>query len=203
MSDESKPLEEIGRANEEAYHRTRDAELIAQLRAKLATEKNASDIQAETGVSDEAMLNRLAGLGITKGTLPIVHLVPLFNVAWADGEIQDAERLLLEEAAAATGINDGDARALFDEMLTTPPNANLVAACTAFISMLLTVLPEDEATQSRDNLVNMSIKIADACGGVFGLWGRIEGAERTSLERIAQRLADAHPQAANDLMKRL
>jgi hypothetical protein len=203
MSNDSDSLKKRGQANEDAYHRTQDEALIEGLRKRMQNQASAEAIKAETGVEDDALLARLAELGMTPETVPVLHLVPLFDVAWADGEIQDAERVLLNEAAAATGVTDGPARALFDEMLETPPNAQLVATSVAFISSLLHVLPAAEAEAAKNNLLDLSVRVADACGGVFGLWGRIEDSERAALNRVAERLAEGHPDAAKSLLDRL
>ena len=203
MSNDSNPIEKIGQANEESYHRTQDNILIAELRKKMENQARADALKTETSIEDDGLLNRLAELGITPDTLPVLHLVPLFDVAWADGEIQDGERVLLNEAAQAHGITDGPARTLFDAMLEKPPETKLIAAATAFISSILHILPEDEAAAAKGNLVDLSVRVADACGGVFGLWGRIEDSERAALNRVAERLAEGHPDAAKALLERL
>tara|TARA_B100001250_G_scaffold378950_1_gene369180 strand:+ start:231 stop:842 length:612 start_codon:yes stop_codon:yes gene_type:complete len=203
MSDKTHPLDQLGQANEESYHRSQDAALIDELRKRLQNEAQVESIKAETGVADDAVLARLAELGITSEMVPVLHLVPLFDVAWADGEVQDGERVLLNEAATATGITEGPARALFEKMLSEPPDAKLVAASMAFISSLLHVLPEGEAEAAKNNLIDLSLRVADACGGVFGLWGRIEESERSALNRVAERLSAGHPDAAKSLLDRL
>lgn len=203
MSNDSNPIEKIGQANEESYHRNQDNVLIAELRKKMENQARAEALKTETSVADDGVLARLAELGITPETVPVLHLVPLFDVAWADGEIQDGERVLLNEAADAYGITEGPARELFESMLSAPPSSQLVAASTAFISSLLHVLPEDEAAVAKGNLVDLSIRVADACGGVFGLWGRIEDSERAALNRVAERLSEGHPDAAKALLDRL
>ena len=124
-------------------------------------------------------------------------------MAWADGEIQETEKHLLLEAAHLTGVTSSPAVDLFEGLLNQPPEPKLVAAATDFISLLLCVLPEEEQQVMKTNLVDFTWRIADACGGVFGLWGRVEDSEKRALTRIAESLAVQHPDASNALLKRL
>ena len=86
MSKGDKPLGRLEGAKEESYFRRNDADLIDALRAKLANETAAEAIKAETQIQDDDLLLRLAELGITKDTIQMLHLIPLLDVAWADGE---------------------------------------------------------------------------------------------------------------------
>ena len=163
----------------------------------------ASDLQTQTQITDEALLTRIAELGITAESMAIVHLLPLLDVAWSDGEIQESEHSLLIEAAEATGVRSGPAREKFEQYLSTPPPQELVVAATDFIAQLLWVLPDGEREAVKSNLVDYAWRVADACGGVFGLWGRVEESEKTALRRIADSLANGHEDASSALLKRL
>ena len=120
MADQQNPLDNIGAANEEGYHKRRDAELVEKLREKMASEARAETLRSEANITDEDLSNRLGALGITPETLPVLHLVPLLQVAWADGEIQDDERGLLLKAGEAHGVTDGPAAALLLPPLPLP-----------------------------------------------------------------------------------
>ena len=43
--------------------------------------------------------------------------------------------------------------------------------------------------------------MADACGGVFGLWGRVEDDEKAALKRIVDSFNQQKPGAADGLLK--
>ena len=203
MSKDSNPLDKLGQANLEAYHKKQDQLLIEALRKKQAISDAIESIKSATGVEDDALLTRLAELGITAEKVPTLHLIPLLDVAWADGEIQDAERALLVEAARIHGVEEGPALSFFEDLLATPPSRELVSAASSFIASLLSILPNDEADAMKTNLVNLSVGIADACGGFLGLWGRIDDDERKALNRIAAAIASEHPDAAKELLARI
>ncbi len=203
MSKGDNPLDRLEGAKEEGYFRRHDADLIAALRAKLANETTAEALKSQTQIQDDSLLLRLAELGITTDTIQVLHLIPLLDVAWADGEIQEVERQLLLEAAEEIGVKTGSARELFETMLKEKPRDELVNAAIDFIGNLLQVLPEAEAEDARGNLLALTWKVADACGGIFGLWGRVDDEERNALRRIGERLNEIQPDAAKTLLGRL
>lgn len=200
MSDN--PLEPLEKAQKEAYFHKRDKELVAAMKAKMARQQATEDIKAETGLTDDELVGKLADLGIKKETIPVLHLVPLLQVAWADGEIQAGERELLLEAAGSTGVT-GEALTALEGMLEKKPDPAFFDAALDFIRNMVAALPEGEAEAAKGNLVDLAWRVADASGGVFGLWGRVEADEKNALRSIAEKLTADKGDAASKLLDRL
>jgi len=178
------PLEDLRAAHEGEYFSKRDRELIAKLRTKLSVERAALDIE-QSGLGGAELAETLAGLGISQATIPVLHLVPLIMVGWASGEVEPAERELLEMAARQAGISEGSsAWTAFQGMLTAAPDASLYNAALAYIVAV-------EPKGGRDTLVDTARAVADATGGLFGFLGNIERAERDALSEIAAKLGVA------------
>lgn len=203
MSDKIHPLDKMRGAHEEEYFQRRNKELIEAMRQKMAVEAEASEIEAETGVHDDVIVKHLAELGIDHDTVHMVHLVPLVEVAWADGEIHDVERVLLLKAADSAGITEGPARAAFEALLDTRPTQGYFDAALDFVRAMLHVMDDEHAKQASHNLEDLAHRIADAAGGVFGLWGRVDDAEREVLKHISARLHDTRPDASSRLLTKL
>ena len=73
---------------------------------------------------DDADLARdLKQLGIDRKTLRALPLLPLVQVAWADGRIQDAERGLIREVARRYGL-EGEERVVLERWLARRPTAD-------------------------------------------------------------------------------
>ena len=85
-------LDERRRASEDDYFRKRDRELIEKMRQVAAAERDRSELSAKTGLDDPALLGELQDLGFTPQTLPVLPLVPIVQMAWAEGGITPAER---------------------------------------------------------------------------------------------------------------
>lgn len=186
MSDILDPLRQ---AQEEQYFQRQNQELIAKLRERMAAEKAAEAIGEASGVVDEDLLNHLATLGVTRETVPVLHLMPLLQVAWADGEIQAEERALLEKAADDLNL-DGKAREAFEAMLHQRPEPVYFEAALSFIHAVLSAMPEERAQAARHDLKSLAATIANATGGWFGIFGNKSEEEDSALSHIASRLND-------------
>lgn len=194
------PLDPIRSSHEEEYFHRKNQQLIDRLREQLHHAEEARKLVARTGLNDAELMAWLAELGITSDNAPILHLVPLFQVAWADGTIQPAERELLEKAAHETGIAPGTpAHAAFDQLLKAPPTRAYYEAALIYIRLLLAALPAEEAGAARENLQALAFQVAKSSGGLFGLFGRVDDDERTALRQISAQL-ESRP-ATSELLK--
>lgn len=175
------PLDDLRAAHEGEYFSKRDRELIEKLRAKLSVERAALDLE-QAGLHDEELAETLAGLGINRDTVAVLHLVPMVQVGWASGSIEHAERELLEMAARESGVAEGSAAwDAFQKMLASPPDRAFYDAALAYIVAM-------EPESGRKSLLETARSVADATGGLFGVLGNIERAERNALEQLADRL---------------
>jgi|SRR5687767_10765003 len=177
------------RGLEEEFFRKKEQELIEKLRqnAKVATEKH--QIGAAIGVSDEKTLNDLLELGYTRETVALLHLVPLVQVAWAEGNVSKRERELIMEAARARGIQVGSAaHKKLAEWLERRPTDGFFQKTLVIIQAILGALPEDQQEGSKRDLVAYCTRIAEASGGILGLGGKIDDAESALLRKIAASL---------------
>src|SRR5262245_29015000 len=97
------------RVSEEDYFRKKDRELVERLRQASAADQARKDLQATTGIADQALLDGLRELGFTPDTVPLLPLVPVVQMAWAEGGVTPAERTLVVSLARKRGITEGSA----------------------------------------------------------------------------------------------
>jgi hypothetical protein len=153
-------------------------------------EANAAAMTA-TGLEDEMLVNALIEHGIRMETLPILHLVPLFQVAWSDGEIQSEERDLLVAAAEEANIDPGTAAYdMFHKMLKGPPPTEIYEAALTYVHLILSSMSDEEADSKREDLQALAVTVAHASGKLLGLFGGVQEEERLVLKTIASRLQD-------------
>jgi len=199
---DNNPLDPVRASHEEEFFHRKNQELIARLRQQLETAERAQALEMQTGIDDRELMSWLAELGITPENSPVLHLVPLFQVAWADGTIQVEERELLEKAAAETGIVPGTpAYAAFQELLKAPPSRGYYDAALIYIRLVLAALPAEQADTARENLQSLAGQVAKASGGLFGLFSKVSDEERTALRRISAQL-ESRP-ASGHLLKNI
>jgi hypothetical protein len=189
-------FKERGRALEEDYFRRKEQELIAKMRERAAAETERQRIGQTTGVADAQILQDLQDLGYTADTVTLLHLVPLVQMAWAEGHVSMRERDLIIEAARARGIESGSAadRQLAG-WLATRPSEELFNTTMRAIAAMLESRPEEEREASEKDLLSYLTSIATASGGVLG-WGAVSDEERSVLTRITQELEKTHKPAS-------
>jgi hypothetical protein len=176
------------RAAEEDYFRKRDRELITKMRQAASADQARRDMIAKTGLTDPELLRELSDLGFTPDTVILLPLVPIVQVAWAEGGITPAERALIFEFARARGIEAGSAaEGLLHDWLATQPRPEVFSRAQRLIRAMLESGGADGLTFSIDDLIEQSEKIAAASGGVFGL-RTISAEERRILQQIGSNL---------------
>ena len=184
MSDDN-PLAERGRSLEEDHFRRKDRELIEKMRQAAATSEARKELGRATGLADSGLLGELHELGFTPDTVALLPLIPVLQMAWAEGGITAKERELVVRFARSRGITEGSAadRELNGWMIRRP-DAAVFARAGRLISAMLAAGASEAGALSADDLVKHCEAIAGASGGVFGL-GRISTEERELLSAIA------------------
>jgi hypothetical protein len=197
----SEVLSDLKRAKEEEYFRKKEAELLAKVRERAASQKVRQDLADELGVSDEEVLGLLQDLGFSRDTVRLLHVVPLLEVAWADGEVSGAERGKILESARHHGIAEGSSPDnLLASWLTSKPSADFFERARATIGSLLGGLPEEDRRKGAEHLAVMAQQVANASRGFLGLGKRISPEEEAALSKLSEELAKAHPEAAQKVL---
>jgi hypothetical protein len=178
-----------GRALEEEYFRKKDRELIEKIRQAAASEQARKDTGRRIGLDDPELLKELHDLGFTPDSVGLLPLVPIIQMAWAEGGITKAERELILRLARSRGVEAGSAadRQLADWM-TNQPEEGVYSRARRLIRAMLDADSAHTGDLNADDLVKYCEDIASASGGILGI-GRISAEERALLSSIA---ADLH-----------
>jgi hypothetical protein len=145
-----------------------------------------------SGLADEEILKDLQALGYTPETVMLLHLVPLLQMAWAEGSVSDRERALILEAARARGVDDGSpADRQLAEWLAERPSPELFEKTLRAIGAILQSRSVDERGAGEKDLVSRLTAIASASGGILG-FGKVSPEEQQVLSRISQEIERAH-----------
>ena len=178
---------ERGRALEEEYFRKKDRELIEKLRRASQADQALGELSKQTGLTDPAMLADLQELGLTADTVSLLPLVPVVELAWAEGGITPAERQMVVSLARSRGITEGSAAdGRLNAWMAARPSPEQFAKATRVMSALLDSGAPVAKDLTADQLVKYCEQIASASGGLFGLPFRaVSMEERNLLTRIA------------------
>lgn len=187
MSDKN-IFSERERGIEAEYFLKREQELIAKMRERVAREEERHQMAEAIGVADEEVLEALQDLGYTADTVKLLSVIPLVQVAWAEGGVSDAERKLIYEVAASRGATEGTtAFQKLNEWLTVEPPQEFFDNSLRAVSYLFESLPEDQRATSRQSLVEYCTRIAEVSGGILG-FGKFSDEERMAIARIASEI---------------
>jgi len=179
-------LEDRRRSLEEAFFAKKNRELMERLRRQQETEEYMLALRVASGIQDEELLERLHALGMSAETVAALSLVPLVEVAWADGGVAAAEREAVLRAAHAVGIASGsDAEALLDQWLEERPPAEVVDAWKEYISALAAELGPDALSALETEVMERARRVAAAAGGFLGA-GAVSGKETDKLDELSR-----------------
>jgi len=177
-------LEERGRALENQFYEKENQQKLAAMKEKLDAQGSKEELRKASGMSDDAVLEQLVALGLRGNTIAALSLVPLIQVAWADGKIQDNERTAILQGAHGKGLEKGTpGYELLQTWLQKKPSDELIAAWEAYIKALASQLNDEQNRLLKNQILGFAKMVAGAAGGFLGI-GRISHDEEKVLERI-------------------
>ena len=185
MTPDTDALNNRGRMLEDRFFLERDRVLIEKLRELQKMEETRQALSAVSGITNEKVLQKLVDLDVQPEIVASLAVVPLVEVAWADGRVDAKEREAIMRASAEAGLTKGSPDFdLLDRWLTHRPDPGLIEAWEHYTEGLCELLGEEERQALRTNLVERARRVADAAGGFLGLTSRISDEERRMLDRL-------------------
>ena len=165
--------------------------LLVEQRRRLAQMERTQGVLAEiSGIGDCEVLTRLVELEVSPDLLAALAIVPLIEVAWADGEVREHEAVAVLAGAEGSGIAKGSANhILLQEWLRHRPPKAMLEAWTYYAAGLCEALSDQQRESLRHDLLLRARRVAEAAGGFLGLTSRVSGQERAVLARLEAALA--------------
>ena len=177
-------LEERGKALENQFYEKENKEKLAAMKSKLESHGSKEELRKASGMTDDAVLEKLVALGLRGNTIAALSLVPLIQVAWADGTIQDNERTAILQGAHGKGLDEGTpGYELLQAWLAKRPGDDLFVAWEAYIKALASQLNDEQNRLLRNQIVGFAKMVAAAAGGILG-FGKVSASEEKVLHRI-------------------
>jgi hypothetical protein len=184
-------------AEEAVYFQQRDAKLIEKLREKARLSEIAAALAEKLAVDNQELLRRIMQFGITLDTGAAFLLLPLVQIAWAEGKVTDHERSSVLAVAGERGIQPGSAdHAQLVKWLEQRPSDALFETALEAIKLGLSVLPPAETRERIERILEACHKVAAVSGGlpkVLHLQSGISAEEQKVLDLIRSRLVGDAP----------
>ncbi|HEX7842104.1 MAG TPA: hypothetical protein VF469_31750 [Kofleriaceae bacterium] len=177
-------LQDRERALENQFYEKENQEKLAAMKQKLDLQRSRDELRKASGMTDDTVLDQLVVLGMRGNTIAALSLVPLIQVAWADGEIQDNERTAILQGAHGKGLEEGsDGYELLQTWLKRQPGDELFTAWEAYIKALASQLNDEQNRLLKNQIVGFAKLVATAAGGILG-FGKVSASEEKVLHRI-------------------
>lgn len=185
------PFESRRTSFEEGYFRQKDAEMVDKLRDVFQAKHDREDLRRLTGITSEDVLDRLMAVHAKGQMLTAFQLLPLVEIAWADGDRDKRE----SEAVIAAAIKHGvppDSLALerIKEWLERGPDPEARKAWYMYAQELRKTLSPAELKTFREDLLQNARHIAELSGGFFGMFLNLSQGEKKVLQKMTDALSD-------------
>ena len=185
MSDEF--LGDRKKALEEQFFARENEQMLAKRRASREQANKEDALGEVSGITDRDLLGQLSKLGITPETWAAIALVPLIEVAWADGTIDAKERSAVLEAAADHGLRAGSpGLELLESWLDERPHRDVLATWGETTVDLVGQLDDAGKRALADEVLGRARAVAEATGGILGLGNRVSNSEQQVLDVLAK-----------------
>jgi hypothetical protein len=173
------------KALEDSFFRERDHLLLEKLRLELEAIEEHKHLAHVSGILDDKVLMNLVKAGVRAETLAAVSLIPLVEVAWADGAVTDDEREAVLKGAADNGVQAGSAsHQLLNHWLKDRPDVRIIAAWKEYAGALAKTMPADAMLVVRERIVGRCRKVAEASGWLLGIAGNVSRVELAAIEEF-------------------
>lgn len=170
---------------EDAFFLQEDRRLAESLREMKALEETTGLLAEVSGISDPAVLKRLAQLKVSPAAAASLAILPLVEVAWADGAVDPAERSAILASLDKGLFFQTIDRDIVEAWLERRPPAALVEAWNHYVKDLTAELGPSEKKALAEGILDHARQVAVAAGAFLG-FGGISKPEQAVLDRLAR-----------------
>jgi hypothetical protein len=170
---------------EDAFFLKEDKKLMERLQALNKLKETKESLSKVSGIQDDKVLQKLVDLDVQPNIVASLAAIPLVEVAWADGKVDDKERRAVLAAVESEGIHRGDIEyEILDAWLDRKPQPRLLEAWKHYVEGLCAILTPEERTALKRELLEHARSIAEASGGFLGLGNKISKSEAEVLRTL-------------------
>jgi len=182
-------FERRGKAFEAEYFSRKEAELVDKLKDVFRKKVDKQSIIDATGVTDEQLLDRLVELNLSGELMAAFNIMPVVEIAWADGAVDEREVKAVLSAAEQLGILRGSkAYAMLETRLREGPVKEARKIWYYYAEALKKTLSPAELAQFRSDLLDVCWRVAEASGGLLNLVFTASANEKRVIEAVERAL---------------
>jgi len=187
MAEKLYPLHVRGKRLEDLFFFKQDLALAGEKRQLRKMEHNLKTLSEISGITNEAILRKLIELDIQVEVLATLSIIPLVEVAWANGKIDDHEREAILKAAEIFGVFKGRVnRILFEHWLQNQPPKGMIESWIFYMQGLCQLLGKNERRALKTDILQRARKVTGAESGKSKATSKISRRKEEVLLRLEQ-----------------
>ena len=129
MSEGYENLKQFANDLENSFFLKEDQKLIEKLREMKKMEETKQNLAQVSGIQNDKILQALVDMDIHAEIVAALTVVPLIEVAWADGKMEDKEKEAVLKGAGSSGISEDESSyTLLKQWLEHHPGPDLLEA---------------------------------------------------------------------------
>jgi hypothetical protein len=177
------------RSFEAEYFSRKSAQLVSKLKQVFERKIDKESVRRVTGIENDRLLDNLVAINLSGDLMTAFNMLPLVELAWADGIVDERERRALMHALDAAGIKEGTpAYQRMEFAIQTGPNPEARKLWYLYAEELKSTLSAKELEEFRDDLLANARSIATASGGLLNLAFTISPSEQRVLDEVEKAL---------------
>ncbi len=186
----SDALDDRRTALEESFFDKENKKLLEKLKAENQKKLDRDAISRLSGITQDAVIDRLLSLNLNAQTIAALSLFPLIDVAWADGAVDAKEKTAVLEAAEKSGASKGTpAYELVSNWLAQQPTAAIRSAWTEYVQAMGAKLSAADKLMLKNELLGRAREVAESSGGILGMGNKVSKSEADALARLEKAFA--------------
>jgi hypothetical protein len=174
---------------ESAFFAQEDQKLIEKQQMLRKLKETKETLSKISGITNDAVLQKLVDLDIRPETLTSMCLAPLVAIAWADGIVDNKEKEAILTSVDKLGFKQGsDNYDILTQWLTHKPSSDLLTAWIHYIEGMCEKLEPDEIQELKSSIMEHAGNIAKASGGFLnlGIGNTVSQQEQEILNKLEQ-----------------
>jgi len=148
-------------------------------------EESRDSLEKISGIQNQEVLDRLVTLDVRPEMLATLCVVPLVEIAWADGTLDQKEKdAILTAAQQENWLKESPDYALLEEWLQTRPGPELLEAWILYTHGICEKMTPEQREDMKQEVLRHTRHVAEAGGGILGLIQKVSAAEVKMLAKL-------------------
>lgn len=185
----SDAFERRRRSFEAEYFSRKEAHLVNKLKEIFEKKVDKESIRKRTGIKNERLLDALVALNLSGDLLAAFNLLPLVEVAWADGAVDEREVRALMTALEQQGVLAGTAaHSRMEFAIKHGPDPEAKKLWYAYAEELKNTLSARELAEFRQDILDTARTVANVSGGLLNIAFTVSPNEQRVLDAVEKAL---------------